>query len=84
MCLAIPGRITQISQETDLMRMGKVNFGGIVKEINLSYVPEATLGDYVIVHVGFAISQVEEEEAKRIFEYLAEMEDLSELSQEPS
>jgi hydrogenase expression/formation protein HypC len=79
MCLAIPGRITLITQEDRLMRMGKVDFGGISKEINLSYVPEAVLGDYVIVHVGFAISRVEEREAKRVFEYLKEMEELGEI-----
>jgi hydrogenase expression/formation protein HypC len=79
MCLAIPGRITQIIQEDPLMRIGKVDFGGIRKEINLSYVPEAVLGDYVIVHVGFAISRVEEAEARRVFAYLKEMNELGEL-----
>lgn len=79
MCLAIPGRITQITQDEPLMRMGKVDFGGIRKEINLSYVPEAVLGDYVIVHVGFAISRVEETEARRVFAYLKEMSELGEL-----
>lgn len=79
MCLAIPGRITEITQEDPPMRMGKVDFGGIRKEINLSYVPEAVLGDYVIVHVGFAISRLEEREAKRVFEYLKEMEELGEI-----
>lgn len=79
MCLAIPGRIIQITQEDPLMRMGRVDFGGIRKEINLSYVPEAVLGDYVIVHVGFAISRVEEKEARRVFAYLKEMEELGEI-----
>jgi hydrogenase expression/formation protein HypC len=79
MCLAIPGRITQITQEDPLMRIGKVDFGGIRKEINLTYVPEAVLGDYVIVHVGFAISRVEEAEARRVFAYLKEMNELGEL-----
>jgi hydrogenase expression/formation protein HypC len=79
MCLAIPGRIIQITQEDPVMRTGKVDFGGIRKEINLSYVPEAVLGDYVIVHVGFAISRVEEKEARRVFAYLKEMEELGEI-----
>lgn len=64
MCLGIPGRITEIyeHQETSA-RMGKVNFGGIVKEICLEYVPEAVVGDYTIVHVGFAITRLDEEAA---------------------
>jgi hydrogenase expression/formation protein HypC len=78
MCLAIPGKITSISGES-LMRIGKVDFGGIQKEASLAYVPEANVGDYVIVHVGFAISRLDEEEANTVFEYLRQMEDLSEL-----
>ena len=83
MCLAIPGKITTISGDDPLTRMGKVDFGGILKEASLAYVPEAKVGDYVIVHVGFAISRLDEAEAKKVFEYLREMEDLSEL-QEPA
>lgn len=79
MCLAIPGRILSIDAADPLMRTGRVNFGGIVKEINLAYVPEAEVGHYVIVHVGFAISIVDEEEANRVFEYLREMDELAEL-----
>jgi hydrogenase expression/formation protein HypC len=79
MCLAIPGKITSVSGEDPLMRMGKVDFGGVLKEASLAYVPEAKVGDYVIVHVGFAISRVDEEEAQRVFEYLREMEQLVEL-----
>ena len=79
MCLAIPGKITSISGEDPLMRTGKVDFGGILKEVSLAYVPEARLGDYVIVHVGFALSRVDEAEAQQVFEYLRQMEDLSEL-----
>ena len=78
MCLAVPGRIVQIDGE-DLLRSGKVSFGGIVKEVNLSYVPEAVIGDYVLVHVGFAIGIVDEEEAHKVFEYLQAIDDLSEL-----
>ncbi len=61
------------------MRMGKIDFGGIQKEASLAYVPEAQVGDYVIVHVGFAISRLDEEEANQVFEYLRQMEGLSEL-----
>ena len=79
MCLAIPGKITSITGE-DLLRTGKIDFGGVIKEANLAYVPEAKQGDYVIVHVGFAISRLDEAEAKKVFEYLREMDELSELS----
>lgn len=80
MCLAIPGKITSINDQDSLLRTGKVSFGGVVKEINLAYVPEAKIGDYVLVHVGFAISVIDEEEAKRVFEYLEQMEELDELN----
>ena len=79
MCLAIPGKITSISGEDALLRIGKIDFGGVQKEASLAYVPEAKVGDYVIVHVGFAISRLDEEEANEVFEYLRQMEDLSEL-----
>jgi hydrogenase expression/formation protein HypC len=73
MCLGVPGKILSIEGDGVLGRTGRVSFGGVVKEVNLSCVPEANLGDYVIVHVGFAISTLDEEEAGRVFEYLAEM-----------
>ena len=79
MCLAIPGRIESISGDDPLTRMGKVDFGGIRKEACLAYVPEAKVGDYVIVHVGFALSRVDEDEAHKVFEYLKQMEELGEL-----
>ena len=79
MCLAIPGKIASISDDDPLMRTGKVDFGGILKEVSLAYVPEATVGDYVIVHVGFALSRVDEAEAQQVFAYLREMQELSEL-----
>lgn len=63
-----------------LERSGKVDFGGILKEASLAYVPDADVGDYVIVHVGFALSKVDEAEAQRVFAYLAEMGELEELS----
>jgi hydrogenase expression/formation protein HypC len=79
MCLAVPGRIESISGDDPMLRAGKVSFGGVLKEVNLAYVPEAKVGDYVIVHVGFALSIVDEAEAQQVFEYLRQMEDLSEL-----
>ena len=81
MCLAIPGRITSISGNEPLLRTGKIDFGGILKEASLAYVPEAQMGEYVIVHVGFAISRLDEEEATQVFDYLRQMEDLSELKE---
>ena len=81
MCLAIPGKITSISGDDLLTRIGKVDFGGVVKEASLAYVPEAGVGDYVIVHVGFAISRLAPEEADQVFEYLREMQELSELEE---
>jgi hydrogenase expression/formation protein HypC len=72
MCLGIPGRITEIRDEAGLA-MGKVDFGGVRKDACLAYLPEAKLGDYVIVHVGFAISRVDEAEAKKTLEILDDM-----------
>ena len=79
MCLAIPGQIISINAGEAFARMGRVNFGGIVKEVSLAYVPEANVGDYVIVHVGFAISTLDEAEAHQVFAYLREMDELTEL-----
>ena len=76
MCLAIPGRVTSIQGQDALTRMGKVDFGGVLKEACLAYVPEAQVGDYVIVHAGFAISRVDEAEANTVFEYLRQMDEL--------
>jgi hydrogenase expression/formation protein HypC len=81
MCLAIPGKIEIISGDDPLTRMGKVNFGGILKDACLAYVPEARVGDYVIVHVGFALSRVDEDEAQKVFEYLKQMDELAELKE---
>ncbi len=82
MCLAVPGQIQSITGDDPMMRLGKVNFGGIVKEINLAYTPEAKVGDYVVVHVGFALSAVDEAEAQLTFEYLRQIGELSELEDE--
>ncbi len=79
MCLAIPGKIERISGDRPLARVATVDFTGVRKEISLAYVPDAKIGDYVIVHVGFALSVVNEEEAKRVFEFLDEMGELDEL-----
>jgi hydrogenase expression/formation protein HypC len=81
MCLAVPGKLVSIEGTDPTFRTGKVNFGGIVKEINLSYVPEAVIGDHVLVHVGFALTVVNEEEAEKVFTYLKEMDELSELTE---
>jgi hydrogenase expression/formation protein HypC len=77
MCLAVPGRILSLSGDDPLTRLGRVDFGGLVKEINLAYVPEARVGDHVLVHVGFAITVIDESEAARIFEHLKEIDELS-------
>jgi hydrogenase expression/formation protein HypC len=81
MCLAIPGKVVSISGDESLTRMGKIDFSGIVKEASLAYVPEVRIGDYVIVHVGFALSKVDEAEAQKIFEYLKQMDELNELQE---
>ena len=80
MCLAIPGKIIAITEQLDeTFRKGKVSFGGIIKEINLFMVPEAVVGNYVLVHVGVAINVVDEEEAKATFNYLKQMGEVEEL-----
>ena len=80
MCLAIPGKIESITHaEADMMKIGKVNFGGILKNVNLSLVPEAKVDDYVLVHVGLAISTVDDEEAARTLRFLEGMGELDEL-----
>ena len=81
MCLAIPGKVESVAGDDPITRMGRINFGGIIKEVSLAYVPEVKIGDYVIVHVGFALSKVDEDEAAKVFEYLKQMEDLSELKE---
>ena len=78
MCLAVPGRVVEITGEGEL-RMGKVDFSGVQRQACLAYVPEVVLGDYVLVHVGFAISTVDEAEAAQVLEYLRTMGDLNEL-----
>jgi hydrogenase expression/formation protein HypC len=79
MCLAIPGKVVEF-HENDGIRMSKVDFGGITREACLEYLPEVELGDYVLVHVGFAISKVDAEEAARTYKYLEEMDQLGEVT----
>lgn len=82
MCLAVPGKILSVSGEDAFQRTGKVQFGGILKEINLAYTPEAKVNDYILAHVGFAISVVDEAEAKKVFEYLEQIGELEDLKEE--
>lgn len=80
MCLAIPGKLIEITSELDeTFRVGKVSFDGIIKEVSLTLVPEANVGDYVLVHVGAAISTVNEEEAKKTFDLLKQLDELNDL-----
>lgn len=81
MCLAIPGKLLSISGQLDeTFRFGKVSFGGIMKQVNLCMVPEAEIGDFVLVHAGVAISIVDEEEAAKTFSYLKEMGEVEEIN----
>lgn len=79
MCLAIPGKLLEIGTDANGVLMGRADFGGIVKQVCLEYTPEVQLGDYVLVHVGFALSKVDEEEAKRTYEALQQLDQLGEL-----
>ncbi len=84
MCLAIPGKLLEITATLDeTFRVGKVSFGGVKKDVSLALVPEAKVDDYVMVHVGAAISVVDEEEAKKTFEILTQLGELDELNQLP-
>jgi hydrogenase expression/formation protein HypC len=82
MCLGVPGKVIEI-HEQDGLPMAKIDFGGITKQACLAYTPEAQVGDYVIVHVGFAISRIDEAEAREIFRYLDEIGQLAELEDSP-
>jgi len=79
MCLAIPGKVIEIAEDAQGVRIGKTNFGGIVKQVCLEYTPEVQLGDYILVHVGFALGKVDVEEAERTYKLLEEMNQLGEL-----
>jgi hydrogenase expression/formation protein HypC len=78
MCLGIPGKVVETYREHDVL-MGKVEFGGICKRVCLEHVPEVNINEYVLVHVGFALSRINEEEAQRVFEFLDRMNQLDEL-----
>ena len=80
MCLSIPGKLIEVTAELDeTFRTGKVSFDGVIKEVSLTLVPEASIGDYVMVHVGAAISVVDEEEAQKTFDLLKQLGELDEL-----
>lgn len=79
MCLAIPGRIIEITDRGEVTRRGTVDFEGIRKAVNLAFVPDADEGDYVLVHVGFAIETIDEDEARKVFATLRKMEELDDL-----
>ena len=80
MCLAIPGRITEVFRENDVL-MGRIDFGGVRKQICLEYLPDIAIGDYALVHVGFAIARVDEKEAAQVFAMLEQI-DVDELRRE--
>jgi len=79
MCLAIPGKIVGL-EEKGCMRMGRIDYGGITRDACLEYISDPQIGEYVMVHVGFAISKVDAEEAERTYQYLAEMDQLEEIA----
>jgi hydrogenase expression/formation protein HypC len=81
MCLAVPGRILEVGGDDPLARSGKVDFAGVKREVNLSLVPEARVGDFVLVHVGVAIETIDEQEAARLLDYLRQMGDLAEIEE---
>lgn len=87
MCLGVPGRIVDVDT-SEVVRLGRVSFDGVVRRVCLEYVPEAVPGDYVLVHVGFALQRIDEEEAKRVFELLEELplldERLDPATEEPA
>jgi hydrogenase expression/formation protein HypC len=78
MCLGIPGKVVETYREHDVL-MGKVDFSGVCKRVCLEHIPEVKPGEYVLVHVGFALSRIDEAEAKLVFEFLAKMNQLDEL-----
>ena len=82
MCLGVPGQVVEVMHNEIGIAMGKVDFSGVLKEVCLAYTPEVEVGEWVVVHVGFAISKIDEAEAKKVFEYLAEIGELLELQDE--
>ena len=84
MCLAVPGKVIEVRGDEPILRTAIVDFGGIRKEVNLACVPEAGVGEYVLVHVGFAITTLDEAEAGRAFEYLRSIDELRQLEETPA
>lgn len=80
MCLGVPGRVTRMWSEHEML-MGKVDFGGVFRNVCLEHVPDVRPGEYVIVHVGFALSRIDEDEARQVFAFLERMNELEELSE---
>ena len=83
MCLGIPGRVTETYREHDVL-MGKVDFGGVLRRVCLDHVADVRPGEYVLVHVGFALSRIDEAEAGRVFAFLRELDQLGELGEPPA
>lgn len=83
MCLAIPGKLLEIEGDDPIFRTGRVSFGGIVKDVSLAALPEANVGEYVIVHAGMAISSLDEDEAQEVFEYLRQLGEIEGLDPVP-
>jgi hydrogenase expression/formation protein HypC len=83
MCLAVPGKVVETYREHDVL-MGKVDFGGVSRRVCLEHVPEVRPDEFVLVHVGFALSRIDEDEARRVFEFLEQMDQLDELEDPPS
>ena len=83
MCLGVPGRVVSIADDDGILR-GKVDFGGVRRRVCLEHVPDVAVGEWVLVHVGFALARLDEEEARRTFELLRELDQLGELSPEGS
>lgn len=79
MCLAIPGRVESIDERSPLERVALVKFGEVTRMVNVAFVPEAEVGDYVLVHVGVAISKIDEDEANTVFDYLEQLGELDEM-----
>ena len=78
MCLAVPGKIVSVTGDEPLERKGRVSFGGVIKEVSLAYLPDAKIDDYVLVHVGFAISKIDPNEAQQVFDILHQIQELEE------
>lgn len=81
MCLGIPGKVVEVGRERDLL-MGKVDFGGVFKRVCLEYIPEVAVGEYVLVHVGFALTRLDEAEALRVFTLLSELGEVEDIEPE--